>query len=513
MKRTKIETGEYDLLIIGCIMSDEFIKKLKHFYDPEYVESREVKIVVNWCLEYYAKYKKTPQKHIKEVFEEKTATMNEERANAIKHILVRLSNNFKEEASVNSDYLIDVVKKKFKGTSIQHLSEDLSLLYEQGKFEEASAMIKEFKTVTEVPDNIINVFQSKENMLNAINEEQAEPILRMGGEFGAMVDQFFHREALVGVQAPAKRGKSWFLVHLLKVALANKLKVAFFQCGDMSENQFLRRFVTVMNHKPIKETMDRDVHLDCMNNQCNTCKFSMSNNTQIRKDAKTSIDYPVPSDYVPCTQCLGEEDFIPSSVIVEKEEMMCVSEEDVERIYKVFNSYYKDSEFFLATYHTGELTVEKAENVLDKLRDESNFIPDVIIYDYADIMDYEDGIKDPKEIHNARWKALRRQSLNRHCLTVIPTQSSATAYDTVSQSLNDFSNDRRKLDHTTALLALNQTNDEKANNLMRIQLLASREGTWDLNEEICLLQDLTFGKYNINSLRVKPNRENKGRQK
>ena len=122
------------------------------------------------------------------------------------------------------------------------------------------------------------------------------------------------------------------------------------------------------------------------------------------------------------------------------------------------------------------------------------FIPDVIVIDYADILAPEDPRQQPRDQVNETWKALRRLSQERHCLVIAPTQANAASYDKWVQGMHNFSEDKRKLAHVTGMLGLNQTEEEKALHVMRLNWIVLRESPFNAQQCLWVGQCLEIGR-------------------
>ena len=86
-------------------------------------------------------------------------------------------------------------------------------------------------------------------------------------------------------------------------------------------------------------------------------------------------------------------------------------------------------------------------------------------------------------------------SQERHCCLVTVTQADAASYEQDKLKLKNFSEDKRKYAHVTAMYALNQdkTGREKKLGIVRIGELVVREDDFDVSREVYLLQSLKTG--------------------
>ena len=151
-------------------------------------------------------------------------------------------------------------------------------------------------------------------------------------------------------------------------------------------------------------------------------------------------------------------------------------------------------QFKLSTHPNGTLTMRKIDTILDIWEKEDEFIPDVVLIDYPDIMD-DEMVKEFRHKQNKIWMDGRGLSQKRHVLLIWVTQTDANAYTKNLVKMENFSEDKRKYAHPTAFYALNQDKDgrEKALGIMRINEIVIREGEFDSNHQVHVLQNLKRG--------------------
>jgi len=87
-------------------------------------------------------------------------------------------------------------------------------------------------------------------------------------------------------------------------------------------------------------------------------------------------------------------------------------------------------------------------------------------------------------------------------LVVTATQADAASFESNTLKMHNFSEDKRKYGHVTAMYGLNQTDpEEKDLRIMRINELAIREGAASVMNQVRLLQCLEIGRPFLGSYR------------
>ena len=163
----------------------------------------------------------------------------------------------------------------------------------------------------------------------------------------------------------------------------------------------------------------------------------------------------------------------------------------------------KGRQFKLSCHPNTTLNVQGIRAHLDTWEHFEGWVPDVILIDYADIMAPEPGDehKETRHQQNGTWKAMRRLSQEKHSLVIVPTQSDAESYDAVRLQLKHFSEARTKYDHVTAMLGLNQSDEEKRRGIARAGWMLLRHGSFDPLRMVVLLQSMAQGRPLLGSFR------------
>jgi len=277
---------------------------------------------------------------------------------------------------------------------------------------------------------------------SALDDDLREPLVyfpldkdgrqtKIGGFFSNQLV----RDSLVMLMGPEKRGKSWWLIDLAYRALWNRKRVAYFEAGDMSQTQVLRRFMIRITGMPIYPKKI----------QIPTRLYRRRDNTiGIKTKTKTfrhGIDWMIAKQA--CDRLMKR---------------------------KAMNQSY----FRLQCYPNSTLHVSDIENSITEWN-RHGWIPDVIIIDYADILDMTYRGLEGRDTINRTWKDLRRLSQELHCLIITASQADAASYDAMVIRNRHFSEDKRKLGHITGGVGLNATDEEKKRGIMRLNWFVLRE--------------------------------------
>ncbi|RLF30305.1 MAG: hypothetical protein DRN14_00180 [Thermoplasmata archaeon] len=462
MRRRKVDSNAERQMVIGMITSSEFLSQVSSTIDLKLLSASHIKTIVKWCLRHYERYKEAPGKTIESIYQawaEKTHAKPDV-IEAVHDMLEDLSDQYESASELNVPYLLDMTAQHLTISRLKQLSNDIEYAIHQSDPEIAEIALSSYNSINIGQGHGIDPLNDDQAWDNAFAESQ-RPIIKFGHE---SADKFFKhaltRDALIGILGPEKRGKTWWCLEFAFRGLANRRKVAFFEVGDLSESQIMKRIGARLCARPL-----------------------------FRNDLG-EINIPISIEKVggsaECEWKTVVKDKIARAEVCKK------ATKKFMRRYGISN----DPHFMVSTHPNSSIHIQGIDNILNRWEIEKGFIPDVIIIDYPDILAPE-----PDTTHqavrdqiNATWKALRRLSQERHCLVIVPTQANRAAYTSETMSMDNFSEDKRKFAHVTGMLGLNQNEEEKEQGVMRLNWIVLRESNFSSYQCLSVAQCLTLGR-------------------
>ncbi len=504
-------------IITGLIVSTDYINRVQRIWSPDLLESQELKTIARWCLDYFEKYGTAPDSNIQSIYMENLPSLSKSDAEFIEEVLEGLSSDYGRGSQFNSAYLYDQTLQYFKTREIEQHQEEVQYLIDEGRANEAEQLIQSFRpTIVDQTDAGLDLSSEEalERIEQAFNESQ-QRVISYPGALGEMWNEHLSRGGFVTFLAPEKRGKSFMLLELGLRAVRQKANVAFFEAGDMTENQVLRRICVYMAQRSDREKYCNerfDPIGDCLYNMLDICDRSDRNCNhgifegvsldEISQNPSKYLnistlkekheDYPEyePCDSHSCNQRKGV------AWIERKPKTAPLNARDAkEEVRKFFSRYRRH--FKLITQPPSTLTVSDMRTYLNNWERYDGFVPDVIIIDYADLLSADDGpTAEFRHRQDHIWKNLRALSQEKHALVLSATQADAESYTRGRLSLSNFSEDKRKLSHVTAQYGLNQDPDgrEKKLGVLRVNEIVVREGDFSNDNEVYVLQSLSSGR-------------------
>ena len=503
-------------IIMAMITSRDFLQQIRPIYSPRLMQSSVAKRISRWCADYFDRHQDAPGINIETIYltKIKEDKLPDELAEEIEEdILPGLSSEFINNPP-NIPYLIEQTRNYFRERGLLEYARTIQTLLDQGEGLEAEKLASEYRPIArELGSGLdLGTEQALERIEQAFNS-QMESVVTFPGALGEFWNDQMVRGGFIGLMAPEKRGKTFWLMEIAMRASRQGRSVAFFQAGDMTEGQQLRRICIYRAKKSDSEKYcgDRMIPVkDCIHNQTDECDreerecdhgiwdkedlLEMAGKVRYKVTQEKLLEkWKENPDYKPCHNCQEFKHRQWGTPWIKK--IHIAQPLDIKEAQKAFQSFFIDKkrQFKLSTHANNTLSISEMKALLDIWQRQDDFIPDLIVVDYADIL--IDTGKEFRHSQNEIWKGLRGLSQSRHALVVTATQADANSYERDRLGLKNFSEDKRKYGHVTAMYGLNQDHDgrEKKLGLMRINELVIREGFFDTNKEVRVLQSLQTG--------------------
>ena len=498
-------------ITVGGITSKEFLSFIDDQFQPEYIQSPEARLILSWCLDYYRQYKKAPNRDIQEIFEVKKSELDEDKIDFIADVLEGMSEEYDPE-QFNAEYLWAQTKQYFKHRHLELYVDRIKGYLDTDQLEQAEIHAEKYTPPSIVGLDGIYPFEDRAAVRKAF-EHSVQPLFHFPGRLGQLMNEEFVREGFVNFLAPEKRGKSFLLAECGFRAQMEGNNVAFFQAGDMSEAQQIKRQAIWLSKRSYKDKYCKEMLipvLDCIKNQTDSCDNEkncmnsaeppFANQSEKQIELKKFEEYEAAlkthKEYTPCTACKNSGNFKGTVWYRVRPEVKPLTAEEAVRYMFKWGKKYR-ARLKMATYSNESLTTSIIRNQLFLWEHRENFVPSVIIIDYADIMAPDKDCKQLqfREQENKKWQRLRAIAQDYKCLVITASQADAESYaNNRTIGAKNFSEDKRKNAHVTAGFGLNQTDAEKEKGLIRINSYLARDNDFLSSNVVTVLQRLQIGR-------------------
>lgn len=461
--KRSISKDEERSIVTAMITSSDFLKRIRPLYKPNFFTLGFARTVASWIVEYFDAYEKAPARDIQSIFEgKKSQIIDEEQIETISTFLESLSDSFDEE-KFNLEYEIDKAVKYFKGISIDNFIDNLKAHRLVDDYESAEAAIAGYTRIEKNKGGAIDFLNDVDAAVRAIRSNTDDALFSLPGQLGKFVSPI-KRDDFFVVVAPAKRGKTYWLMELAMLAFFNQVNVLFYSF-EMTEKQILvRMYQRILGGlEPSDDEHDngREIEIPFFDQNYENNKI-----VNYRREIKHGITS------IKTLKKLG-----------------------------LLRSLVKNKRFQLKCHPAGSMSVNDISTDIDNLEHYDNFVPDLVVADYLDIFKPEKGGERRHQIDDT-WRAFRALGQSRSIGVISASHSAKATFDRDIRQ-NDFSEDSRKLNHVTTAIALNQTDEESEQGVMRISRLADRFKRPNKSMEAVVLQCFDIGKAYLDSRIVK----------
>lgn len=492
--RNTLNTTVENQIAIAAIVSTNFLSRIEEAFDPDYIINDYVRTICRWSVDYYRQYKVAPHVNIKPIYEVEKHGLDKAESELIATVLGKLSAEYANGEGINEDYIFDNAKKYFDERDFTLRMERAVQLRDAGRWEDARKAMEKKKPLEQILTHSINLFDYEE-IWSTYNREAYE-MMRIPGALGEMIGPI-ERGWLIGIIGGFKRGKTMYMQEIAAQGMFNKLKVAFFSLEMTDRAMKDRMYKRLTGLGKLDDIIYYPV-FDCLANQIGICKKPERRNEIVLRN---SIKDPVVwrEDYRVCTKCRGKnKDFIPELYY----DPMQPGELSVRNIAKnmkafemMFGNRYKG-----VVYPRFGASYDDIERDLDRFEERDDFIPDIVVVDYANIMRPGKFASNNKiDVINDNWINLARMAGERHCCVVTGGQGNRASLSKGQMSEEDIAEWIGILGHVDVMLALNQLPPEKEAGKIRISTLAHRHKDFNPEHNVICLQRLDVGQTLLDS--------------
>jgi hypothetical protein len=428
------------------IVSRQVLAHIARNWKADLFDADWSNVIANWCVSYFNEYGDAPGRYVDTLYEEWAAkTKDKETTKIIDRYLTDLGSEYRRRAKeINPQLVIEQARTLFDKVKLRRLKEEIDEVLENGSAEKGWDLIQSARPVPIGGGEWTSVLEDEE-ALDAAFQNRYESIIHYGSK---SLRKFFgtrlRRGGFITFMGIDKVGKSWWLIDLAWRAMLSDRKVAFFAIGDMTKDDMLMRFGCRAARKPLSK-----------------------------------CHYKVPKTLLPN----GEDDPVPDF----GKEMTAYDNLAPTEAKEAFRKLRRKEgdRLRMVTKAAGEMTTLDISSQLAQWSDEG-WDADVVVIDYADLLaPTGNGRMETRDQINEDWIRLRAISQKSHCLLVTATQADAAAYEASLLRRGNFSNDKRKNAHVTAMIGINQDDSEELDNqVQRLNYVVDREGAMS-GKKVC----------------------------
>lgn len=442
----KISGSMQENILTLLAWDDDSANIIKNSVDIGLFESVIFRDIASQCMQYHDIFEKAPKEHLPDLLEDILEGDDAKKASLYDKVL---QNIYELHDSINTEYVLSTLTKFVR---LQRLKIGIT---ESAKKIKAGDVEGAEVDITEALKNKLTAFNpglfftdDLMRALDEVHEDECRILLGMG-YFDKIRIGPAPKELMLVVAGPNK-GKSWALLHCAKMAALQRKKVLVVTL-EMSESKYLSRMAQSM--------------------------FSLS-----RRDALLPTTELIISS---ANGSFQEFDFsaVRRPVIGDKgvRELIEAKMAKVGRAFKLI----------VKQFPTSQLTISGLKLYLDQLERAHNFIPDVLIVDYADLF-----MLDPSNIRIATGnviKELRGMAVDRNIAVVTASQTNRSGEDSQLSTLKHLAEDFSKAFTADIIVTHNQTDLEKQFGLARWHCAKNRDE--EAGRTLLIAQQYAMGQF------------------
>ena len=418
--------------------------------EPGMFESDFYKHIAKLAIDFYREFGTAPGDHIADLLEPKL-NLNTRESEAYLQILVNLFNN---KDDVNSDYVLSQLRKFVRQQSLKDGIIVAHQAIKDGMLDDAeTALTKALSKQISVFDPGIHLSDTAQSLGFLTDPVMSYPIgippldkLGLGPAPGE----------LTVILAPPNRGKTQFCVHIAKVCALMRLKVLCISL-QMSEKKYTQRIFQSL--------------------------FAIS-----KRQAE-----------VVYTAFNEDEDGKLAGFRFEMIKRPTLQDANIAALLKhKLTQFHNKIKILVKRFPTNSLTIKGLEAYLDSLERFHNYVPDIIIIDYADLL-----VVDQSNLRISTggvYKDLRRIAVERNVAMVSPSQSNRLGEDARVITLKHLAEDYSKAGTADNVFAYCQTALEYKLGLARLFVAKARDEERDMT--ILISQAYRMAQFCISSHHV-----------
>ncbi|RLI66857.1 MAG: hypothetical protein DRO67_00340 [Candidatus Asgardarchaeum californiense] len=500
IKIDRVNYNREKRVLINLILSTEFCDKVLPAAKDEYFELKYASTLIDWIKAYHDSYGVAPKGHINEMFEEHGHLLDRDIHEQIGSILQHLS-DISDTDVHNIPYLIDIANDLFKEKHISLQNAAVDNYLRNGEISKAEkALANHYKDIEGSSRNFI-AFNDDGFMRSVIRNmiRQQDPddaFFMFSGKLGEFIGPI-DRGWFIAYLAPAKRGKTTYMLDAAIDSIRQR-KNTLIVSLEMTEEQLMQRYaLAITGVKPeVEEYTTMVPIMDCEYNQSGECtKSECVSEDRLLHEGKLDT-YDDNPEWEVCTECRGTKDFIPTSwkIPIKKN---YISEgryiKKVHRFNKFFGKYGR-----VVHMPSKTVTVADIRSEVDYLENTQNFIPDIIIIDYADLIK-PDSIGEKRHQLDDIWEGLRSWGQERRVTIISASQTNRISADVDYLRDIHVAEDYSKIAKLDIAIGLCQTDKMKEMGIMNINKVVHRHKEYIQSHVCTVLQDISHQQSHLDS--------------
>lgn len=431
------------------VFDDEFCPIVRNTISANLFESQVFRDIASRAIDYYDQFKVAVKEHLPDELDSIINGTDKRKATSYRRVL---DNMLQAKDGMNREYVISKLNAFVRQQAIKGAIVRAVEAVEDGNIDQAEIELHKGLDAQMISFEIGTAFADPKQSLqffDHVNDGIQTGIAQLDKR-----DVCPRRQEMYLFMAPAKKGKSWALIQIGKWALLQRQKVLHITL-EMSEQRVSQRYIQSF--------------------------FSVSKREAQVKSSKFKVD-----KYGYFTGITTEELTRPT-----------LRDEGIRKqlASRLTREFRKRPPLIIKQFPTGQLTVPMYNAYLDGLERFHKFIPDVVVFDYPDLMKID---AERLRVDTGRvFRDLRGVAVERNHALVCATQGNRESAKARIMTDSMVAEDYSKIATADTCITYSQTSQEKKLGLARLFVTNSRN---DEDKFVVLIsQQYAIGQFCLDS--------------
>ena len=515
MEVAEIDLSEEKKIAIGVIISTPFLREIQAIHKPGYFQITYLDYLCKLCFDFFDQYAQAPGRQISDLFEAKRLSKENvrdpARAKNIEDFLERLDEEYLEDDTFNVDYYLDKAKRYFAKRVLVKTGKDMVAFANADRIEEGVELFNQPPMISPQVSNVVSA-TDQEKAKGKYTEEDSVKLFTMEsrgvlGKVGKLMGPF-ERGQLVSYLGAMKVGKSFFLQETAVQAVENGLK-ALFVSLEMNQPTLDKRLDSRITAASNPERSYQQTVFDCERNQYGDCSMGIRTNAiplftddkTRRRSGRKGDSNPILNryenleeveGYKPCTVC--RERGYNSYALAYWTRLIRFSELNLPLLLKKYGAFerlYGKGRLRSVCFPAYSASVNDLRSTLVQL-EYLDWLPDVLVIDYADILAPEDHRESYRDSLNRTWQFLKQLALEKNILIVTASQTNREAIKKDTFGTTNLAEDIRKAGVVDSMFGIQQSDKEKSWDVVRLNCLLHRHQEYNQQNFLVITQNLSI---------------------
>lgn len=501
-------------ILIGLVTNKDFIEKyLEIFEEPVFKGELGTGLIEKWCLSFYKKYGTPVGQTISNAYDRavREKMCSPEELQYIERLLMSLSDAH-DSFTVPTDYLVDIAVEEANRKRLERVQAEVDTALEKGDVSRATEAYERFKRVErgqELPK--LSLIDDVDKVADLAMSKDASPFLIPHNAYEEEVFNQLIPGELSFFRAKTKGKKSYAAYEIALCSAISRESTLIFGLGDLSEADSTKRLVSMLLHRPFKDTDEgklvRVPRLDCLKNIHNTCMNINRDCSCAYKDSEGHIN----KDYTPCTACQKANAVFPVGVSHSLEKMgKALTKEDITACMSRLKQHMGEGKVFdMYSFSAGQASAQDITNIVKSYFDKGQPIKFIVVDYFAQLKNMPGTDKQPiSERVEATAMCLRRLALETGACVLCCDQAHIRTIEGDGDWISDssYTGGIAKATFAGAIFVANIQDEDRTNNTVKIVSQASRHNSKTFSEGgyVLVCNDISNGTYNKESMYVSP---------